>query len=223
MFVLDEAHFVFPAACYRNSPPMRLNWLRTKVVDRGDGKNPVALVSTPQDYAHAASKFVKASGYNLAQWSGRIVHQVNLPAELEFEDLLAIAKLKCPDLDPDLQELIARRAGRSENYIAAVESISRRAHYIAQRDGHPAISLSDVNVATAEVIPGSATAPAPAQAAASRPAPAVPAIVAPIRQPRRAAAGAPRPRSVRLAAPAADPAPALAMPRREVTPALVAA
>ena len=49
---------------------MRLNWLRTQVVDR---KMPVALVSTPQDYNHAADKFVRASGFNLAQWTGRIM------------------------------------------------------------------------------------------------------------------------------------------------------
>jgi hypothetical protein len=66
-------------------------------------------------------------------------------------------------------------------------------------------------------IPGSASAPAPA--AAARPAPSVPARPAPIRQPRPAAGA--RPRSIRPTA--SDPAPALAIPQRETTPALVAA
>ncbi len=213
MFVADEAHFLFPAASYKNSPPMRLNWLRTQVVDRSLA---VALVSTPQDYNHAAAKFVKASGFNLAQWTGRKALQVNLPAELDFDDLLAIAKLKAPDLDGDFQELIAAKALQSENYIMAVDAIAKRARYVAKRDGHAETTLADVTLAIAEVIPASASAPAPAGAFA-RPAPAV----APIRQPRRAAA-ANHPRSIRPAAP--DPVPALPIsPQRQAIPALVAA
>jgi hypothetical protein len=212
MFVWDECHFLFPAASYKNSPPARLNWLRTQIVDR---KLPVALVSTPQDYRHAAEKFVKASGFNLAQWSGRIVHQTTLPCELEFDDLLAIAKIKAPDLDANFQELIAAKALQSENYIMAVEAIGKRARYVARRDGHPQITLDDVTLAIAEVIPASAPAPT----AASRPAPTAPASPAPIRQARPAAAA--RARSIRPAAP--PPAPALEIPQRQITPALVAA
>ena len=89
----------------------------------------MALVSTPQDYNHAAAKFVKASGFNLAQWAGRIVHQTVLPGEFEFDDLLAIAKLKAPELDGDFQELIVAKALQSENYIMAVEAIATRARY----------------------------------------------------------------------------------------------
>jgi hypothetical protein len=179
-----------------------------------DGKNPVALVSTPQDYNRAAATFVKVSGYNLAQWTGRKALQVNLPGELEFDDLLAIAKLKAPDLDGDFQELIAAKALQSENYIMAVEAIAKRARYIARCDGHPETTLADVTLAIAEVIPASATAPAPDGAA--RPAPAA----APIRRPRPAAA-VQNPRSIRPASPA--PAPALAIPQRDTTAALAAA
>jgi hypothetical protein len=214
MFVFDEAHFLFPARLSPTTFPMRLNWVRTQIVDR---KCPVALVSTPQDYSRAADKFVKASGYNLAQWTGRTVHQTILPGELEFDDLLAIAKIKCPELDGDFQELIAAKALQSENYIMAVEAIGKRARYIAKRDGHPETTLADVKLAIAEVIPTSAPVPA----AATRPAPATAASPAPIRQTRPAAASAPRARSIRPAAP--PPAPALPIPQREITPALVAA
>ena len=186
---------------------MRLNWLRTQIVDRN---LPVALVSTPQDYSHAAAKFVKASGFNLAQWTGRIVHQTSLPGELEFDDLLAIAKLKSPELDADFQELIAAKALQSENYIMAVEAIAKRARYIARRDGHPETTLADVNLAIAEVIPASATAPA--AAAAARPAAAPPGPDPPDAPRRRRA----RARSIRPAAP--PPAPALAIPPQRETP-----
>ncbi len=220
MFVFDEAHFLFPARLSPTTFPMRLNWVRTQIVDR---KNPVALVSTPQAYDHAAAKFVKASGYNLAQWTGRKVLQTILPGELEFDDLLAIAKIKCPDLDGDFQELIAAKALQSENYIMAVEAIGKRARYIARRDGHAAVTLDDVAQAIAEVIPASAPAPAaaarPAPAAASRPAPIRPAArCGALAERRRIAPGS---RSIRPATP--PPAPALAIPQREITPALVAA
>jgi hypothetical protein len=150
MFVFDESHFLFPTSFSQNTVPMRLNWLRTQMVDR---KVPVALVSTPQAYNHALAKFTKATSYNITQWSGRIVRQVRLPAELAFSDLLAIAKLKCPELHRDLQELIAAKALQSENYIMSVEAIGKLARHIAHRDGHRSIRLEDVTLAAAEVIP----------------------------------------------------------------------
>ena len=138
--------------------------------------------------------------------------------------MLAIAKIKCPDLDGDFQELIAAKALQSENYIMAVEAIGKRARYIARRDGHPEIMiLADVTQAIAEVIPASAPAPA----AAAKPAPAAAPGAAPIHPPACSGASAgrrritPNPRSIRPAA--HDPAPALAIPQREITPALVAA
>ena len=85
----------------------------------------------------------------------------------------------------------------------AVQAIGKRARYVARRDGHPEITLADVTLAIAEVIPASATAPAaavrPAPAAARNPGPD------PAAAPRRRAGA--RPRSIRPAAP--PPAPAL--------------
>jgi hypothetical protein len=208
-YVFDEAHFLFPAASCKDSPPTRLNWLRTQIVDK---KLPVALVSTPQVYNHAAAKFIKATGYNLNQWTGRIVHQTILPDALEFDDLLAIVNLKCPEMDPDLRELIARRAGRSENYVWVVEAIGKRARFIARRDGHARITLEDVDIATAEVIPAPAEPPAKAPRPAAADAPSA------TRQ-TKAADTAPRPR---LVCPA-TPAPALAIPSRDTGANLVPA
>ncbi len=213
LFIFDESHFLFPTRFSKNTVPMRLNWIRTQMVDRSV---PVVLVSTPQDYRHAADKFIRETQYNFAQFLGRIMHQVTLPNELEHDDLLAVAKIHCPEMDADFQELIVAKAMQSESYLHTVQAIGKRARYVARRDGHPEITLADVSLAIAEVIPASATAPA----AAVRPAPAAPAIPAPIRPPRHVAAGA-RPRSIRPAAP--PPAPALEIPQRETTPALVAA
>jgi len=218
LFVFDESHFLFPTRFSKNTVPMRLNWIRTRMVDCNVS---VVLVSTPQDYRHAADKFIRETQYNFAQFLGRIMHQVTLPNELEHDDLLAVAKIHCPEMDVDFQELIVAKAMQSESYLHTVQAIGKRARYLARRDAHPEITLADVTLAIAEVIPASATAPA--AAAVARPAPAARPIPVPIRQPRRADAGVPCPRSGRLAIPAPVPAPALAIPQRETTPALVAA
>jgi hypothetical protein len=164
MFIFDESHFLLPARYSPTTAPARLNWLRTNLVDR---QVPVVLVSTPQAYDHAVAKYVKASGYNIEQWTGRIMLRVTLPGELDFEDLLAIAKIKCPEMDSDLRELIVAKAQQSENFIMAVEAIAKRARYLARRDGHAEITLADVDLATAEFIPGT-LAPIPAKITAAK-------------------------------------------------------
>jgi len=216
MFVFDEAHFLFPARFNKNTVPMRLNWVRTQMVDR---KNPVVLVTTPQSYDHAREKFLKTSGYNDAQWSGRIVRRIQLPEQLEYNDLLAIVQMKCPKLDRDMQDLVLAKAFQTLTYIVAVESIGNLAQYIADRDGHAAVTCDDVELAAAEVLSDIELVP----------------VVAPARQPAvkpAAALESPKPRqnrgghhrqSGRPAAPEVlpPPAPALENPGREIKPALV--
>jgi hypothetical protein len=45
---------------------------------------------------------------------------------------------------------------QSESYLLAVESIAKRARYIARRDNHPSVTLEDLDVAIAEVLPATA-------------------------------------------------------------------
>jgi hypothetical protein len=72
MPVFDEAHFLLPTRFTANTAPMRLNWVRTQIVDR---ECPVALVTTPQTYKHCVEKFVKATGHNIDQFLGRTMMQ----------------------------------------------------------------------------------------------------------------------------------------------------
>jgi hypothetical protein len=72
---------------------------------------------------------------------------------LEFNDLLAVARIHFPEVDLDYLELIASKAQQSESYLFAVESIAKRARYISKRDNHPKILLEDLDLAIAEVIP----------------------------------------------------------------------
>jgi len=150
MIVLDEAHFLLPVRFSENTPPMRLNWVRTQIIDR---KVPCVLVSTPQSYQQAESKYVRKTGYSIEQFLGRVSFSVRLPTNLSPEDLLAVARIHFPELDPDYLDLIAGTAMVAESYLKAVENISRRARFIAKRAGRDQIGSADVELAISEVSP----------------------------------------------------------------------
>lgn len=160
--IFDEAAFLIQQRYSANTPPMRLNWIRTQIVDK---KLPVALCVTPQNYTHALARFVKRTGHNIQQFLGRTMLKIVLPNELDEEDLLAVARINFPELDEDYLGLIAAKAMQSESYLMAVEAIAKRTRFIARRDGHSTITLADLELAISEVLPGSGVdrQPQPAQ------------------------------------------------------------
>lgn len=182
MLICDEAAFAIPQNYTGTTAPARLNWIRTAIVDR---RIPCALIVTPQNYTAALGKFVRKTGYSIEQFIGRESLIVQLPNELPWEDLVAVAALHCPGMDEVMVELVAGLAMQSEAYLKAVENIARRARYLAGRRGAPAIDLEDIQRAAAEVLPASTVRPAPVAAPANAaPAPA------PRRQPRGSRAAA---------------------------------
>jgi DNA transposition AAA+ family ATPase len=203
MLCADEAHFLWPSYYSRNTTPMRLNWLRTQITDRDC---PLVLVTTPQDFAHRAEKFVKHTGFNAAQFTGRTMRTVRLPDALDTADLIAVAKKHFPELSENYLRLIAAKAMQSESYLAAVQQIAKLARYLAKRDNRPEITLEDLDLAIAEVIPGSVP-PAPV--------PALPAAIAPAV--RKTANPVAVKRGTR---PAAAPVAVLEAPARETSPTL---
>ena len=119
--VCDEAQFLLPSQFSKNSSPARLNWVRTEIVDKG---LPLALVATPQSYAHSLKKFVNATGYNFAQIIGRTLLNVVLPRELDRQDVLAVARIHFPDVDEDCLMYIGATAMQSESYLQTMEAIA---------------------------------------------------------------------------------------------------
>jgi hypothetical protein len=217
MFVADEAHWILPTRFTANTPPMRLNWLRSFVVDKDC---PLVTVSTPQDYKHCLAKFTRATGHNIQQWLGRKMLNVTLPNELEQDDLMAVARVHFPDLDDDFLQVIVGTAMRSESYLMAVEAIAKRVRFIARRDNHPSVTLADLKLAISEIIPGQAApapaAPVPVDRPAQRPLatrrgrivkPAVPALQMP---PGRSVAAAPAAAALEAPARSITPEPQLA-------------
>jgi hypothetical protein len=58
MIVYDESHFLVPVSYHKATPPRRLNWVRTKVIDQGV---PCALFATPQSYDQTLEKYVNTT------------------------------------------------------------------------------------------------------------------------------------------------------------------
>ena len=153
--VLDEAAFLVPQNYTPATAPARLNWVRTEIVDRG---LPLAVIVTPQSFLPLVNRFIKKTGYAMEQFFGRNHRAVRLPAELSSEDMVAVARIHFPEMDDDYLALIADLAGMSENYLQAVEAISKLARYIARREGHRRITAADIEAAASEVIPRQPTA-----------------------------------------------------------------
>lgn len=147
---LDESQFLLPIHFSETTPPMRLNWVRTQIIDRGV---PCILVSTPQSYKQAVNKYLRKTGYAFEQFVGRNKFLVELPTNLSHEDLMAVARVHFPELDEDYLELIAGTAMVSDSYLQAVENIGRRARFIAKRGGRDKIGIDDVDLAISEVMP----------------------------------------------------------------------
>lgn len=164
LLVHDEAHFLLPQRFSEHTPPMRLNWLRTQLVDR---HNPCAIAVTPQSYGQSIKRYVKKTGYSFEQFLGREAFAVFLPSDLSEKDLFAVVQIHFPEIDRDYQELIVSKALISESYLKAVENIAKRARYLAGRAGRSGIALADIDLAIDQVMP-SMIARGPAKAAAAK-------------------------------------------------------
>jgi len=150
MIVFDEAHFLIPQRYSETTPPMRINWVRTRIVDRG---LPCALVITPQSFDPCLDGFLKKTKYRFDQFFGRSAATFTLPNTLEFEDLLSVAQLHFPGIDKDLLELIASKAMQSESYLQAMEHIAKRAQYLARRNGKKTVDEGSIEAAFRDILP----------------------------------------------------------------------
>jgi len=146
----DESHYLWPSRYSSSSSPGRINWLRAEVVDRG---LPCVIITTPQSYKVQKEKFIRVTGYNLEQFEGRITMHVQLPETLGKEDILRVAKLRCPELCEAALKLVVGAALHSSSYLKAVKDIGGRASRLAKQRGSSAIGLCDVKAAIVDVVP----------------------------------------------------------------------
>jgi hypothetical protein len=230
--IFDESHYLFPRLVSRNTTPARLDWVREQIMDR---HCPLALVSTPQEFAHSLKRFTTTTNHNISQFLGRIAKTITIDykrgdEDLMNADLMNVARLHFHDLPESYLELIAGKAMQTEKFLMTVESIAKLARFIARREKHATPTLDDLNLAISEVIPA---APAPAKPAPLRATARQHPIAAKRSRPALAAASdAPEPESAarsitpllqgpaRQTSPIPSPAPALESPSRATTPVL---
>jgi hypothetical protein len=149
LLCLDEAHRLWPETNFRYGFPKRVNWLMS-MANQGV---PICLIGTPQFIARQKAS-EQLSGWNSAQFMGRLGHYEPLPCELSPEDLMAVAKSVLPEADKTTLRALAAYARTSARYLAAIDAIAKRARYIAARAGRNVAGAADVRRAMQEsVIP----------------------------------------------------------------------
>ncbi|MGA2244323.1 MAG: ATP-binding protein [Verrucomicrobiota bacterium] len=148
LLVLDEAQRLWPQRNLRYGFPSRIVWVMTMA----NAGVPIAMVSTPQFIQ--TQKAVEKTGWDSAQLTGRISHFESLPGSLSADDLMAVAKAVLPEAGAQVLRVLAIYAQTSARNLAAIDSISKRARYIAMRAGREAATTDDVRKAMQEsVIP----------------------------------------------------------------------
>lgn len=146
--VFDECAFLIPRSYVHTSPPPRLEWVRDKIIDRG---LPVVLSSTPKKWKSDVARFVKKTGYTLEEFFRRNFLTVSLPSSLSESDMIDAARIHFPQLEEDQLGFIANEARLSQNYLQAVEAISKRARFLS---GGKRIGLKIIERAISDVLPG---------------------------------------------------------------------
>ncbi|MGB7769706.1 MAG: hypothetical protein WBN22_12760 [Verrucomicrobiia bacterium] len=129
--------------------PRRINW----VMSMANQNVPICIIATPQfiERQIAARQF---AGWNDAQFIGRLGHRERLPSKLSVKDLVAVAKTLLPEGDAETLRALAGYARTSARYLAAVDTIIKRARYLAERAGRVQVVADDVRKAMREsVIP----------------------------------------------------------------------
>lgn len=149
LFIYDESHFLVPQNYTAKTPPARMNWVRSCLIDRGVG---VAFFATRQSYQSSMDKYVTKTQYQFEQWLGRIAPPLILPADLDSSELLATARAMFPNLDGDLLEIVVQRCAVRGTGLREIGGAVRYACFLAQRDGRPEPTLDDVDGAFTEFL-----------------------------------------------------------------------
>ena len=148
LLVLDEAQRLWPQMNLRYGFPSRVVW----TMAMANAGAAIAMVSTPQFIQ--AQKAIEKTGWNSAQLTGRIKHYESLPPELSGEDLFEVAKSVLPEASSEVLKVLAIYAKTSARHLAAIETISTRARYIAMKSTRDRVTTEDVRTAMQEsVIP----------------------------------------------------------------------
>lgn len=144
----DEAHYCWPQGRLRNTAPARINFIMTELCNRGIS---VALVTTPQFYT-AQALLEKQTAWTSEQFIGRLGHTERLPDKLGESDLKKVASALLPSADAEILEALAQYAYLSKKHLASIESIAKRATWLANKEGQSEASKQHVKRAMKESV-----------------------------------------------------------------------
>lgn len=163
LLVLDEAHRCWPQRNPRYGFPSRIEWIMSMV----NKHVPICALTTPQFFSHQQRS--ESTGWASEQFTGRITHHEQLPAELSKADLEAVARNVLPEAgDLEVSALVAY-ARSSAKYLAAIDSIARYARYLAEEDGRTEVRRADIQRAMRDgVIPSDRSLAGAIQAASPK-------------------------------------------------------
>ena len=153
--VHDEAHWLVPSKYQKDTPPQRLNWVRTQIVDR---HLPCAFFCTPQSQEETLARYVEKTHHNMEQWLGRMPKPVLISEKPTYEDLVSVARVRfgdfpqaaldelCDAADEKVEGAGARLNG--EGGFKIVELAGARARFLAERRGGN-VTIADIRTAVA--------------------------------------------------------------------------
>lgn len=147
MVVFDEAHFLWGIMDRRQKYPRHIEWIRTALVDY---QVPIALIATPQ-FEEGIRFFERNRQWNSRQFRGRISQQVTLPDSLQQDDLIALGRYFLPEIGDLEVKILCHLAISTDDYIACIERLARRATYLARKDGFEAPRRKHIKQAVEEV------------------------------------------------------------------------
>lgn len=142
--IFDESNFLLPANYTLTTPPSRLNFIRTEIVDAGRG---CVLSATPQAHRDSLDKYVKKTHYAMEQWLGRIDMVYNLPNNFSIDDMMKVARFRLPGLSDTATRLIVSRGMATDQFLHALTSIGKRALWLASKAGRSEPTPEEISAA----------------------------------------------------------------------------
>jgi hypothetical protein len=136
--VLNRAENLWPQKNLREAFPGRLAWLFEQIQKGASA----CMISGPQFFMQ--QRTCEKTGWNSPEFRKKINHLARLPDSLSVEDMTAIACVMLPEAAADIQEAIAIYAVGQERDLAALEAISKRAQFLAQRAGRADRTAQDI-------------------------------------------------------------------------------
>lgn len=147
LLILDEAQFIWPQSLRPQTPPERVNWLISALLNSGVS---VALIASHDFSRLMRNVEQKCPVFGSEQFHGRLRHRAKLPDALGEGDLLKIARAIMPEASEAMTMLLVGHALKSKGRIAAIESAVTRARFFAGQDLRTITTFTDVEAALIE-------------------------------------------------------------------------